>query len=125
MTIADPLDMLRAAVKGLTYPSESDEPFDVMRWENPKGADIPTVLAANVGKGRAIREVSVDEFFGQLEDADETLRYRALRATLESMASGVRPFRVGEGDVRVDVYVLGQCKIDKLIVGVHSVSVET
>jgi len=121
----DPLGGLKEAIEGLTYPSESDEPFDVVRWVGVEGDDVGAVLRAKVGKGRTVREVPVDVFFGQLEEADEVLRYRALRATLESIAKGVRAFRVGEGEVRVDVYVLGMIPLDKSVVGVHSVSVET
>jgi hypothetical protein len=121
----DAMKKLKAAVQGLTYPSESDEPFDVVRWENPQGLDPARVLEAKVGKGRNVRAVSPDEFFGALRDADDAERYAALRKVLELVVQQLKVFRVGEGEVTVDVYVVGLAKADRSVVGVHTVSVET
>ena len=112
------------AVAGLTYPSESDEPFDVVCWENPEGRTVADVLAARIGTRRKIRVVPVEEFFGQLEASEDAPRYRALRRTIETLLKDVAAFRVGEGEVRVDVYVIGRMG-EKWVAGVHSVSVET
>ncbi|HEY8750035.1 MAG TPA: nuclease A inhibitor family protein [Tepidisphaeraceae bacterium] len=122
---ADPIALLGNAIEGLTYPSESDEPFEVVRWENPGGGDLGMVLGDHVVKGRRVKGVSVDEFFSPLKDADEAARYEALRRTIESMLDQPAVFRVGDGEVRVDVYVLGFVRSDRSIAGVHTVSVET
>jgi hypothetical protein len=121
----DAMKKLKAAVQGLTYPSESDEPFEVIRWENPQGLDPERVLEAKVEKGRKVRAVPPDEFFGALREADDAQRYEALRKVLESVVQQIKVFRVGEGEVKVEVYLVGLAKADRAVVGVHTVSVET
>ena len=121
----DVIAKLKVAVEGLTYPSESDEPFDVVRWDNPGGLAIQAVVGQHAAKGRKIKQVSVDDFFAALKDSDDVERYVSLRKTLESVTRGLRVFRVGEGEVRVDVYVVGNSTDGRSVVGVHTVSVET
>lgn len=118
------LQRLRKAVEGLTYPSESDEPFDVLVWDGATGKTVRDVVAERVGRGRKVTAVSVEAFFGQLDGADEAPRYRELRAALEKSMKELSTFRVGDGEVRVDVYVVGRLS-DGHVAGVHSVSVET
>ena len=76
------LQNLRKAIEGLTYPSESDEPFDVVVWDGPAGKAVGDVVRERVGAGRKVRPVSVEDFFKQLEGAEEAARYRALRESL-------------------------------------------
>ena len=121
----DDIAKLKAAVDGLTYPSESDEPFDVVRWENPGRVDVAVLAGEHVGKGRKVKQVPVDEFFEALREADDAERHEQLRRTLEGVVRDVKVFRVGDGEVSVDVYVLGSSRVDRSVVGVHTVSVET
>jgi hypothetical protein len=113
-------EALRQAVAGLLYPSESDEPFEVFRWDG-KGTAREQV-AARAGKGKAIVEQTVDEFFKALEGSDDAQRHRNLRETLEGNLKDLKVFRAGE--VRVDVYIVGKTRSEALA-GVHTVSVET
>jgi hypothetical protein len=119
----DELAELRAAVEGLTYPSESDEPFDVFRWPVGRGTARNQVVAHG-GAARKVVEVPVDRFFGQLETSEDAERYRALRRVLESTLAKLKAFRVGDGEVRVDVYLTGKLR-GGTWAGVHTVSVET
>ncbi len=121
----DVIAKLKAAVEGLTYPSESDEPFDVVRWENINGLPIESLVARHAAKDRKIKQVAVEDFFAALKDSDDAGRYESLRKVLASVTREVTVFRVGEGEVRVDAYVLGSSTADRSIVGVHTVSVET
>jgi hypothetical protein len=118
----DPLEPLRRAVDGLTYPSESDEPFDVFRWDATGAARDQ--VAAHAGKGRKIEAVPVDAFFGQLDDADDADRFRALRRVLESAVKDLQIFRARGGDAEVDVFLIGQLPSGNWA-GLHTVSVET
>jgi hypothetical protein len=119
----DVMQSLREAVEGLTYPSESDEPFEVFQWGPAKGAARDQV-AAHGGNGRKIVEVPVETFFKQLDEADEAARYRRLQQVLQSNLKDLHIFRMGDGEVRVDVYLIGQLRSGEWA-GLHTVSVET
>jgi hypothetical protein len=120
----DELAALRAAVEGLTYPSESDEPFDVFQWPPGRGAARDQIVTHG-GAARKVVGVPVDRFFGQLESSEDAERYRALRRVLESTLEKMKAFRVGDGEVRVDVYLIGKLRGGGGWAGVHAVSVET
>ena len=121
----DPIEALKRTVQDLTYPSESDEPFDVIAWVDPGTADVARVVEERVRKNRKIRKVPVEEFFAALREADDAERYNALRQTLESLIKQLQIFRIGQGEVRVDVYLLGLEKGGARIIGLHTISVET
>ena len=116
------LAKLKKAIDGLTYPSESDERFEVVAWD-AKGTAADQV-AAHSEKGRPVEPVPFEEFFSQLEDSEDAPRFAQLRKIMESIFHGLTAFRVGEGDVRVDVFVLGKSKAGEWG-GLHTVSVET
>lgn len=123
MPKSDPtLNALRKAVDGLTYPSESDEPFDVFVWDATGTAREQ--VAAHAGKGRQIEEVAVESFFAQLDQADDAPRYRQLQKMLSHSMKSIAIFRAGAGEVRVDVYLIGKMN-DSRWAGVHTLSVET
>src|SRR5882724_729209 len=98
------MEALRRAVAGLLYPSESDEPFDVFRWEGKVAAREQ--VARRAGKGKAVVEQTVGEFFAALEGSDEAERFRKLREVMEGSLKSLQVFR--GGGVRGDVYVVGQ-----------------
>lgn len=114
---------LREATAGLEYPSESDAPFEVFRWPGNAGGSAREAVAAHAG-ARKIEEVGVDEFFKQLEGSEDAERFRQLRRVLESQLSGLKIFRVGVGEVKVDVYLVGRARSGDWV-GLHTVSVET
>jgi hypothetical protein len=118
----DELEPLRKAVEGLTYPSESDEPFDVFRWDaNGTARDQ---VAAHAGKGRKIEPVPVDTFFCQLDDADDADRFRAVRRVLESTLKDLQILRASGASAEVGVYIIGRLPSGDWA-GLHTVSVET
>ncbi|HZL35906.1 MAG TPA: nuclease A inhibitor family protein [Tepidisphaeraceae bacterium] len=124
-----PLDALRRASEGLRYPSESDEPFDVFCWpaQGAAAGSASNAIAAHVapdGARRAIENVPVDQFFGDLNESDDAQRFRELRQTLQFMLKGLEVFRVGAGEVRVDVYLIGKADSGDWT-GLHTVSIET
>ena len=66
----------------------------------------------------------VDQFFGELRDADDALRFDELRRVLDLHLQGLSVFRVGLGEVQVDVYLIGKTGTDDWA-GLHTVSTET
>lgn len=116
------IDALRKAVDDLTYPSESDEPFEVFQWDSAGTAREQ--VASHAGKDRTIEEVPVKAFFAQLEGSDDALRFQHLRQLLDSTLTGLQIFRIGVGETRVDVFLMGRLGKAQWA-GLHTVSVET
>ena len=118
------LKILDDAVSGLTYPSDSDEPWQAFVWPETKPfSTFQAALAQHVDTKRAIVEVAVENFFEQLSDADNAATYQALRGTLQRNLENVSVFRVGDGEVRVDVFVIGHTT--DAIAGIRTASIET
>lgn len=117
----DLLQRLRAAAGDLTYPSDSDEPFDPFAWP-----DAPGDAAAQV-RGRAahrpVEVVPAGRFFAELADADDADRFAALHVELGRLLSGLTVVRVA-GRPEVDVYLIGRT-VGGGWAGLHTVSVET
>ncbi len=119
-------DALKTAVAGLTYPSESDSPFDVFTWVDALrlAQSAKEVLAHHIPADRKVEDVPLDRFFTRLETTNDLTRVRALRQTVETNLRDIAIFRGGVGEVEVDVYLLGRTQDGKWV-GLHSVSVET
>jgi hypothetical protein len=120
----DEMQEIRQACEGLEYPSESDTPFDLFKWPAAGAGTAREQVVAHGGTGRKIEEVTADDFFAELVEGDDGDRFRRLRATLESHLKDLKIFRVGGGEVKVDVYLVGRLASGALG-GVHTRSVET
>ena len=119
----DDQQALARASAGLTYPSESDAPFEPFRWPAASARETVRDAVARHGKrGVRVDEVSVDDFFAELDGSDDAERYKALRQALESHLSGLKVIRTGER--KVDVYLIGRTKNGDWA-GLHTTSVET
>jgi hypothetical protein len=120
---SDELQALTRASEGLTYPSESDAPFDTFRWPASSAHESARDAVATRGKrGARIEEVSADDFFAELAGSDHAERFKALRQVLESRLSGLTVIRTGER--KVDVYLIGRTRTGDWA-GLHTTSVET
>jgi hypothetical protein len=134
---SDPaITALRAVVKGLTYPSESDEPFEVFRWTSGEvGGDLTRkgvlALGGHGAKDR-IREQTPDEFFAPLtahekwHGAEETAtvdRYHRLAGTVGTVMETPRVYTVGGGPEKT-IYVVGKTKSGDWV-GVKTTAIET
>ena len=127
------LSELAAAVDGLLYPSETDAPFDVVRWP---GDGTPIEIGrlrelSGHASGSPAEVISLDRLFEDLvtpqpwhgEAEKATLaRYANLREAICRNLSDVRVFRIGE--VRVDIYIIG-VTAEGDWVGVRTMAVET
>src|SRR5215469_16522555 len=65
------LQAVAKAVENLTYPSESDEPFDVFQWEGSSNDSALQALIRRAGPGRQVSGTPLVQFFSQLEDSDD------------------------------------------------------
>lgn len=118
------LRALEQASAGLLYPSETDAPFEAFTWPAATKQESPAdALAARAAK-RRVRQVPLDAFFKALESPDQADRFRALHRTLTSTLSGATGFRVGEGERKVDVYLIGRTRSGDWA-GLRTWSVET
>ena len=120
------LRALEAAVDGLTYPSDSDEPFSAFIWPDATGESVPALLAARVGKGCRIEQRSPDAFFDELAQSDDAARFAALRRTLASLLRDLHVFRVSTGSPEIGIYLIGHPMADVPgLAGLQTLSVET
>jgi hypothetical protein len=114
------------ASAGLVYPSESDAPFDLVRWDAAGGDPSPATMAALGGKGkkgRPVQQVSPDELFAALAETDDAAKFKALEQALKAHLADLRVYRVG-GPPKIDIYVLGRAASGEWL-GLHTTSVET
>jgi hypothetical protein len=109
---------LRAAVKGLLYPSEYDSPFEVTFLEGSENS--ATEVGRQLGSNSKRQTQTVAEFFDPVASIEG---FSALRQTLENQLTGVRVYRFGTtGDIIVAL--VGATK-DGRLVCLKTVSVET
>ena len=120
----DLLQSLLIASQGLEYPSESDAPFDLFHWPATSGDIAQQQLIAKVGAARKISEVPVDQFFADLDDSEDAPHFKELRRVLEATLTSLKVFRVGEGEVKVDIYLIGKMAAGDWA-GLHTRSIET
>jgi hypothetical protein len=115
---------LRTAIDGLEYPSESDSPFEIFRWDPSKGTFSAQALAALRKKEKKprIQEVAVDDFFAALADSEDAARFKNLQTILTKNLSDLKVFRIGS--IQVDIYIVGR-NTEGLWLGLHTTSIET
>jgi hypothetical protein len=113
------LDELKKATEGLLYPSEDDSPLEPFVWEDAENAVAEVRRLAGEPAGRSCLAVSIDEFFGQL---DEAKGFPELHQTLKEILSDMKVYRFG--GVEVSVYLVGRCQDGKLA-GFKTLSIET
>jgi hypothetical protein len=107
---------LQQAAEGLTYPSETDAPWQAFAWPDAKGEPTAAEVKKR-GRHRAntsVEEQSVDEFFAPLvreqdwfgeEEKAIAAQYRALLGAVQKALKGPKVFRVGRR--KQAVYVVG------------------
>jgi hypothetical protein len=123
---------LREATRGLLFMSESDYPFEVVRWEGIEEMSPEYLRAAAAGDATArVEERTITDFFrvaaGEQEwkgEAELALakRYQSLIRLLEENLKEVKVYRVGE--INIGIYVLGRSEEGNWL-GVSTRAVET
>lgn len=118
------LKVLRDAVKGLTFESESSAPVKAFLWPTAEGTPGPLTadalrerekLAGDVAIAEAVGSEAVDDFFAPMareqdwhgpDEKEAAARFRALTDLLKKDLSDLRVFRAGEIDI--DAFVIGR-----------------
>lgn len=135
--IADALrTRLERAAEGLVYSSESDRPFEFVRFP---GANVPiadltpdAIAGITDSLGANVTEISLDELLARhiervdMQDAEGRRlipRYEALRDVLRQSFGTVRVFRLGTIEVRC--LMLGNDPETGELAGLETVAVET
>jgi len=107
---------LSEASRGLIFMSESEYPFETVRWDGSREV-TPEFLLELAGKSEdaPVEERSPEEFFRVAtsleswrseESRAEAVRYIALLKALTENLEGLKVYRVGE--VNVPVYIVGR-----------------
>lgn len=123
---------LRQATKGLLFMSESDYPFETVRWEGLPEI-TPEYLRSLEGHSpdSPVEVRSVDDFFRQAaaeeawkgeEELAAARRYQALVRLLKKSLEDVKVYRIGE--INIPVYIVGRSGTDNWI-GLSTRVVET
>lgn len=135
--IADALrTRLEHAAEGLVYSSESDRPFEFVRFP---GANVPIaqltpdeIASLTDSLGANVTETTLDELLARhiervdMQDVEARRlipRYEVLRDTLRQAFGAVRAFRLGTIEVRC--LVLGNDPETGELAGLETVAVET
>ena len=107
---------LQEATKGLLYMSESDYPFEVIKWSGSEQLS-PEYLRRRAGADSSakVEESNLAEFFrvpaGEQEwkgeeQLTEARKYQSLQTLLEDHLKDIKVYRVGE--INISVYVVGR-----------------
>jgi len=112
----DILSKLQAAVKGLTYQSESDKPFTVVHWKDTsEDFDFKKVPGVSHKAAKTLKSVPLEEFFRDLikeqswhgpDERKQVKQYRALMQLCETQLVNPKVFRAGE--VQVNIFIVGK-----------------
>jgi hypothetical protein len=124
--------LLKEAVAGLTFISETDAPLEVVFWPGDATELDKKLLAelAQVPMTEKIAVVEIDDFFAEVtaeqdwhneEEKAEVKRFQQLVELLKTRLQSARAYRVGE--TRITVYVVG--KVAGGFAGVKTVVVES
>ncbi len=108
-------NQLKQASEGLLFLSESDAPFEVVRWPT-QGQLTPAKLLqlTNHPPDAPVEVVNVDEFFAiatveedwhDEEEREIVQRFQHLVSVLKQNLSNIQVYRVGQ--INIDAYIVG------------------
>jgi hypothetical protein len=119
MAVPSPQAALKRAVKGLTYESESDEPFEVLVWPQKQvGDDLSEARIAELhgaGTDSPVEHLSLERFFAPLlehqewhrkQEAAVVERYQKLLDTIKAHLQDTRVYQVGS--IEKGIYIVGK-----------------
>jgi hypothetical protein len=110
------IEELKEATRDLMFMSESDYPFEIVRWKDEK-EPTPEFLreSAKLDESAPVKTQSAAEFFSAAtsepdwkgeEERATAKRFQALVSLLEENLKELKVFRVGEIDI--PVYIVGR-----------------
>ncbi len=117
MSTNDTLKALADASAGLTYQSESDEPFEPFTWGKAEGELDAAVVRKRLKKGAKtpVEEITPDEFFEPLTTGEDwhgdeekaiVEQFKKLRGVVKKTLAGAKVFKVGK--TKVAIYIVGK-----------------
>lgn len=124
MAKANPvLKELKAAVKGLLFPSETDAKLEAFAWKGGDGPPDEATVRANAGADAdaPVEQLTIAELTRTIPEESRG-DFLPLFAVFAHHLSGVTVFKVGE--VNIDVYIVGRTT-DGQYAGVKTHVVET
>lgn len=124
MAKANPvLKDLKAATKGLLFPSETDAPLEAFAWKGGDGPPDASAVRANaaVAKDAPVEQTTLAELTRAIPEESRG-DFLPLFAVLAHHLSGVTVFKVGT--INTDVYIIGRTT-DGQYAGVKTKVVET
>jgi hypothetical protein len=133
MATSETAKALEQSADGLTYESETDEPWTAFAWPTATGEPTGTAVR-QLGKhkpGARVDEKTLDEFFAPLvgeqdwygdEERATAAKYRALLDTVKRNLTAAKVVRVGGR--KKAVYVVGTAK-EGGWAGLKTIAVET
>ncbi len=133
MSASETETLLRQAVDGLSYQSESDAPWEAFSWPTAKGEPAAEAVArqAKLKISKPATVQTLDEFFGPLtqeqdwfgdEEKAVAAKYRALLDLVKKRLKTPKVVRIGGRQVAV--FVVGQAP-EGGWAGVRTTAVET
>ena len=124
MAKANPvLKELKAATKGLLFPSETDAPLEAFAWPGSDGAPDEAIVRAYAKADKAVpvKRVTLADLARTIP-SESRGDFLPLFALLAHHLNDVTVFKVG--DVNIDVYIVGRTP-DGQYAGVKTEVVET
>jgi hypothetical protein len=110
------LNELEGGIAGLSFMSESDYPFEVLRWDSVKEMTKPYLRGlTNQSSDAQVEIESLEDFFGPaasetdwkgVQELETAKRYQALMRLLKDDLEDVRVYKVGR--VNIPVYIIGR-----------------
>lgn len=129
----DVIQKLKDAVAGLYWMSESDFPFQVVKWSMP-GLTVPDLLTyLDRPPEIVVKTITVNDWFQRaiepqtwhnVEEAATVRRYQQLLTLLESQLTELQVFKLSAGAGIFDIYILG-CIEPGWVAGLVTQVVET
>jgi hypothetical protein len=124
------VEELRGATRGLMFMSESDYPFEVVRWKTEPTHDFLRALTEHDASAPVEGQSASDFFRAPASEADwkgeaelaSARKFQSLVRLLEENLTDLRVFRVGE--INMPVYVVGRSSSGSWL-GVSTRVVET
>ena len=127
------IEELRRATGGLLFMSESDYPFEVVRWESSSDEGLSQRLPRLAGEDEnaTVEIKSVEDFFRvaaseaewkSAQELETARRYQALLSLLKENLEDARVYRIGK--INIAVYIVGRSSEGHLV-GLSTRVVET
>jgi hypothetical protein len=117
------LDALKAASKGLLFPSESEAPLEPFAWKDGGALTHERLLElAGAEAGTSVEETDLATLLRTIPPEDKA-KFDRLAKVLQEQLTGIKAYKVGD-EAEKEVYIVGKTK-DGRWAGLKTSVVET